>query len=262
MLEKLKSFKWGYILIGLTLIAVGVLFLAFSNALNYLAIAIGIVQLLFGVIYVALTIAKTGRGVSFYFNIVFAATAIISGATTLIVRENSIDIIASLIALLLIIDSGFKFHTAAMSKRYNKFGWWFILSLSALTAAGGYWMLKFPPAEILGISILLGIILIIDGVSNIFSAFYLTACEKSEEERIYLKAQSELSASDDSEESEPDEQSEADAEEGEADTEEGEADVEAPLTEEGESCDEAPLDTASENEGEPSKEQNEENSDK
>jgi hypothetical protein len=89
-------------------------------------------------------------------------------------------------------DAGFKFHTAAMSKRYNKFGWWFILALSALTAAGGYWMLKFTPSDILGISILLGITLAIDGVSNIFSAFYLASCEKSEEARIYLKAQEEL----------------------------------------------------------------------
>ncbi len=199
MLKKLKSIKWGYILIGLTLIAIGVLFIAFSNALDYLAIAIGIVQLVFGIIYVALAISRTDRGVSFYFNIVFAATAIISGATTLIARANSIDIIASLISLLLILDAGFKFHTAAMSKRYNKFGWWFILALSALTAAGGYWMLKFTPSDILGISILLGITLAIDGVSNIFSAFYLASCEKSEEARIYLKAQEE-SASDTSEE--------------------------------------------------------------
>lgn len=194
MLKKLRLIKWGYILIGLTLSTIGILFMAFSSALDYLAISIGIVQLVFGIIHIALTISRTGRGVSFYFNVIFAATAIISGATTLIARANSIDIIASLISLLLILDAGFKFHTAAMSKRYNKFGWWFILALSSLTAAGGYWMLKFTPSEMLGISILLGITLVIDGVSNIFSAFYLASCERSEHERIYLKAQEELMA--------------------------------------------------------------------
>ena len=219
MLKKLRLIKWGYILIGLTLSTIGILFMAFSSALDYLAISIGIVQLVFGIIHIALTISRTGRGVSFYFNVIFAATAIISGATTLIARANSIDIIASLISLLLVLDAGFKFHTAALSKRYNKFGWWFILALSALTAAGGYWMLKFTPSEMLGISILLGITLVTDGVANIFSAFYLSSCERSEQERIYLKAQEELMAeseepSSDNEEQDIDKPESATTEEG------------------------------------------------
>ena len=197
MLEKLKSFKWGYLLLALTLVTVGVLFIIFGDALNYLAIAIGIVQLVFGIVYVALTISKRDRGVSFYFNIIFASTAVISGATTLIARESSIDIIASLIALILIVDSGFKLHTAAMSRRYNVVGWWLILAFSAIVAAGGYWMLKFTPETIAAESVLLGITLIVDGASNLCTAFYLSAYEKAEENRIYLKAKRDLVGDDD-----------------------------------------------------------------
>lgn len=193
MLQKLKEFKWGYVLLALLFTLVGVLFIAFQGALTHLAVALGIILLVFGIGYAVLTISNTGRGVNFFFKIVFAVTAIICAIIVLVMRESAVDTISSVMALLLIIDASFKLHTAAMSKRYALFGWWFMVAVSTLTVIGAFITIKYIRPNDPALPIVLGLTLIIDAIGNFFSAFFVSGYEKRLSESIYYNTQNEPS---------------------------------------------------------------------
>ena len=185
MLQKLKDFKWGYILIALLFAAVGSVFVFSQGSLQYLSNALGIILLIFGVAYAVLTIADKGRRVSFFLKIFFSVVSIICGIITLVMKENAVDTISSIIALLLIVDASFKLHTAAMSKRYLLFGWWFMTAVAALTIIGAFATLKYIAPTDPALPIVLGITIIIDAVGNFFSAFFVSGYEKCLRDSIY-----------------------------------------------------------------------------
>jgi uncharacterized membrane protein HdeD (DUF308 family) len=178
MFKKLREFKWGYILLSILAFAVGVCFYAFKDTLSYLAIAIGIIVILFAAFFAVLAIADKNRQAAFFFKIAFSIAILAAGVTTLVARENAIDVIIGIIGLVLIIDGAFKLHTSAMSKRYSVFGWWFITVIAVLIIAGGYIITRFIHEVSQWVMYFMGTVLIIDAIGNFFSAFFIGSYEK------------------------------------------------------------------------------------
>jgi uncharacterized membrane protein HdeD (DUF308 family) len=174
------GFGWGYLLIGLLLAVVGVGFMTFSGALYTLAIIIGVTLIAFGVVYVAIAASRQKKDVGFAVKIVVAVFSITAGIITIILRESAVMIMADIFCLLLIVDGSFKFQTAALSKRYKAFGWWFMLALSVITIASAFIVskIKTPETEPGIITVVLGVIILVDGIANFFTAFYEAYCEK------------------------------------------------------------------------------------
>ncbi len=187
MFEKLKKFKWGYIIIALVLAVIGVCFIAMQDALKHLAITIGVILSVFAIVFAVLTIADKNRGASFAFKIFFSVMVLISGIVTAVFNEGAIEIIISVFSLLLIIDSSFKLHTSAMSKRYDVVGWWMIMVFSVLSIATAFFLLKFTPQNHVACSIILGINLIINAIGNFLSAFFITGFERNMEDEVYYE---------------------------------------------------------------------------
>ena len=207
MSYKENSSKAGYLLLFIFLFITGACFVSFNNALSVIAIIMGTALALYGIILAFLAISAKGRGASYAFKLIIGAIAIICGVVTAVFREGAIEIIASLISLFLIIDGSFKLHTAAMSKRYKTSSWWLILSLSVVIIAGAFITLKIIPGNMSedsgsAVPILLGIIMMIDGVANLFSIFYISRYESGlvkeiteqivEEEKSNLEHEKEL----------------------------------------------------------------------
>ena len=86
-------------------------------------------------------------------------------------------VIAAIFALLLIIDGSFKLNTAATARRANIDYWWIILIPSILTIVGSFWMIKYPPESAAAVTVIIGILFIIEAAANIMSAPILNACE-------------------------------------------------------------------------------------
>ena len=185
MLEKLKKFKWGYIILFLLLLGLGICLIALKETLVALAITIGCTVAVFGIVWGPVAIAKKERGFGFAIKIAFASMCLISGVVAAIFRDQSIEIIIAISSLLLIVDASFKIRTTAMAKRYSVPLWWIILSLSVITIVGGFILLKYTPERIDVSSIFLGIVFIVDSVSNLLSAFYVAAYEKREKAEHY-----------------------------------------------------------------------------
>ena len=184
MLKAIKNFKWGYILITLVLAAVGVCLITMSDALVTLAITIGCLLAASGIVIAIFAMVDKHRGVGFAMKIVLASLCLIGGIVTAIFNSASIEIIVSVFSLLLIIDASFKLNTTVMSKRYSLTLWWVMLALSVLIISASFIMIKYTPEKINVTSIILGVIFIVDSVSNFLNAFFVTAYEKRQREDI------------------------------------------------------------------------------
>lgn len=192
MSKKLNKFMWGYPILAIILAAVGICLIALNNSLTALAITIGTILTVAGIILAIVAIANKNRGVSFAFKVIFAAVCIVCGVFTLIFNKNAVEIIISIFSLLIIIDSSFKLQTSAMSKRYGVVLWWVILALSVLTITGSFILLKFPFKSQEIASVWLGVIFIIEAVSNLLSALYVSAYEARRYHEAYIDAKIKL----------------------------------------------------------------------
>ena len=150
-----------------------------------LAITIGVIMALTGIILGVLTIAKKSRGVGFAFKIIFSIICLVCGITTAIFNGGAIDVIISLFSLLLIVDGSFKLKTSAMSKRYSVGGWWVMLIVSVLIIVSAFMLTKTSPSSATVTAIWLGATIALDGLANIFSAYWASRYEKAEHKEIY-----------------------------------------------------------------------------
>ena len=185
MAEKKKNSTVGYLLIGLLLLALGATFIIFNDALKVVTIAVGILLVVFSAIYLVLTIASKDRGAAFAIKVVFGSIGVISGAVTAILNESAANIVISIFCLLLIVDASMKLTTAAYSKRFGVKAWWIIMAISTLTIGGAFYILKYTPENLVVATVMLGIVLALDGLSNITALFMMPALEKRAKSSIY-----------------------------------------------------------------------------
>jgi len=168
-----NKFGWGYVFLGVLLSAVGICFISFSNAIDILAISIGIVLALFGIVFAVSVLARFERNVLFALKIILAIFCITGGIVTAIVRETTVEVISQIFCLLLIIDGSFKLQTSILSKRYKVIGWWAMLIFSILIIVSSFLLSKLAPTEDGLNTVFLGIIFVIDGIANLFSSVYI-----------------------------------------------------------------------------------------
>ena len=199
MLEKLKKFDWGYILISLALTAMGVCLIAMNNALKALAITIGCIVVVGGIIFGILALVDKRRSFAFAFKIFFAVACLVAGTLTLIFNEGAADLIIAMLALLLIIDASFKLNTTVMSKRYLLPMWWVELALSIATIVISFIMIRFTPDDIAVASVMLGIAFIIDAIANIVSPFFISVYRERQKSESYAEVKAELTESEEAE---------------------------------------------------------------
>ncbi len=198
MLEKIKKFSWGYVLIGVLLLAVGICFISMQDAFTALAIAMGIILAVVGIGFLVNAFVCKGRGVVFGLKIAFAVIAIVCGIVTALTRDSAILVIANIFFLLLIIDGAFKLQLAIMSKRYSFFGWWIILSVSVTVIICSFLLCKFTPENPATLTVLSGILFAVDGINNLLASFWSSALTRRIDEGD--EAIKEKSAEDDGDE--------------------------------------------------------------
>ena len=189
MFKKIKEFKWGYILLFIILLAAGVGFIVFKDALSTLAVVMGALIAIYGIFLATLALASKSRGARFAFKIIVSIAALIAGIITVFFRNGAMEIISSVICLVLIVDGSFKLQTTALSKRYSIIFWWFMLIPAVLSIAGGFIALRLSPSVaneegMATVSVVIGITLIIDALANFLSSFYISKYENNMKEEI------------------------------------------------------------------------------
>lgn len=192
MLEKLKNFDWGYILVSVALGVLGVCLIALNNTLKAMAITVGCIVIAGGIALGILALVDKRRSIGFALKIFFAASCLIAGILTLIFNEGAAEVIIAVLALLLIIDASFKLNTTIMSKRYLLPLWWVELALAVATIIISFIMIKFTPENISVASVMMGIAFIIDAVANILSPFFISVYRARQKSEAYVEVKTEL----------------------------------------------------------------------
>ncbi|MBR5449667.1 MAG: DUF308 domain-containing protein [Clostridia bacterium] len=175
MLKKLKNFGWGYILIGVLLIAIGVCFISIQDAYETLALVTGAIITVTGIGFGIYTLMDKKRGVKFTIKLSIAVAALICGVVTMCVKQNAIDVIANILCLLLIVDGSFKLQLSILSRRPTYYGWWIVTTLSVAIIISAFLLCKFTPNNPATLATLSGIVITSDGLLNILSAFFSPA---------------------------------------------------------------------------------------
>jgi len=175
--EKVKKFRFGYLLLAIMLCACGALIIVYPNeSMKTVCYIIGFVALVGGIIQVVKILADRKRGAGFAFSIITAAVTIICAIVALVFPNAVMSVYPMFIGLFIVIDGAFKLQTVINSKRYKMKMWWFLLILSCLSILGGFLCIRVrlvPEENFRIFSFMLGASLFICGLQNFFSLFYL-----------------------------------------------------------------------------------------
>lgn len=176
LINSIKKFRFGYLLLAILLCASGVVIIAYpKQSMTTVSYIIGFVALVGGIVQVIKILADRHRGAGFAFSIITACVTIICAVTALIFPSAVMSVYPMIIGLFIIIDGAFKLQTVINSKRYNLKMWWFLLIIACLTIFGGFLCVRVRLADDnFGLfSFILGASLTICGIQNFFSLFYL-----------------------------------------------------------------------------------------
>ena len=190
--KALGGFGWGAMLYALLFFVASILLIAFpEEGLPNAILVIAVITILYAVFAAVSALMRKKRDFKFFIGLVAAIAALFCGIF-LIIRRNAdaVGLLAFFIGAITVIDGSFKLHTAVTAKEYKTAAWWVLLVLSIVTIAGGFFLVKRPPEAVKTCSILLGILMIIDGIMNGFMTFYAPALES----RIKTDVESELKA--------------------------------------------------------------------
>jgi uncharacterized membrane protein HdeD (DUF308 family) len=181
MLEKLKKFAWGYEILALLLIAVGVCFIAFCDTFKIIAITVGAVLTVAAIVFAVLTLIDKRRGVVFALRIVLSAIMTVGGVTVMIANDVAVPILTDIFCLFIIVDASFALHTVTQVPRARSPIFWILLVLSVAVIISAFLLTGNAPAELAVLSTIFGIVMIADGVLNAVRPFYNHKGENAEE---------------------------------------------------------------------------------
>lgn len=196
--KKLGSVGWGVLLYAVLFAVAGVLLIAFpEDGLATAIIVIGVITLLYAVYSAIAALTGKKRGFKFFMDVLAAVAALFCGLFLIIRRnDDAVTLLAFFVGALVVIDGSFKLHTAVTAKEYKNAAWWILLVLSLLAIAGGFFLVKRPPAAVKTCSVVLGLLMILDGIQNGFVAFYAPAIENRLKREITEESESEKAESD------------------------------------------------------------------
>lgn len=212
IIKAIKEFKWGYILMAVLLLAIGLCFVLFGGAsLDTAAIAVGAVVVIISVVFAFTAFADKSRGASFFIKITVSIVLLVCGVASIIARNGAIEAIIATLGLIIIMDGAFKLNTAAVSSRNRVWIWWLLLVISVILIAGGFITVRYLRADTENVAIYLGALLLLDGVANVLSPFMLGSIERHDKSALRQSIIDELSKAEKNEEAEGDKEASEEA---------------------------------------------------
>ena len=128
--------------------------------------------------------------VAFQFDFAFGIIAILLGLIVIIHPGNIMALVPVIMGIYFMIDGIMKIQTAVDAKRFGVKSWWMILVSAIVTGTTGILLLVNPFESAVALTVLLGITLLADGISNIWIAAYTVKAIKKEihaDDKIYVE---------------------------------------------------------------------------
>ncbi len=178
-MEFLKEIKSSLLIMAGFYIIIGLVMLFAPNFVsNSLCYLIGAICIIVGGLSIYTYIGSDVYGTLAAAFFIIAAVFIGSGLFIILNPEIVVSFIPIIMGVLLVIDAFGKLQTASRLHKYNYDKWWYVL-ISALVIFVFGILLLFNPFEAITLFIrVVGIFLLIDGISNIITVFSYKQIEK------------------------------------------------------------------------------------
>ena len=173
-MKTIKQAKWCYIICSVLLIAAGVYIMIkpYASAIIFCRV-IGAVSLFYGVSKILGYFSHDLYNLAFQFDLALGVFTLIFG---LILLLRSARVVAFMPAILGV----FKLQTAVDAKRFGLSNWWLILLGSLICALFGLLLIIDPFSGNNVLMTFVGLSLAIDGLQNLFNAFYTVKILKNQ----------------------------------------------------------------------------------
>ena len=164
-MKTIKQAKWCYIICSVLLIAAGVYIMVrpYASAIIFCRV-IGAVSLFYGVSKIL--------GYFSQFDLALGVFTLIFGLILLLRSARVVAFMPAILGVFVLVDGVFKLQTAVDAKRFGLSNWWLILLGSLICALFGLLLIIDPFSGNNVLMTFVGLSLAIDGLQNLFNAFY------------------------------------------------------------------------------------------
>lgn len=167
----MKAAKTGYIIISAIMIALGIFMIIMpQTSVSLVGTVCAIFMIVCGIIKLIGYFSKDLFRLTFQYDLIYGVLLIVLGAVMLLHPENLIKVICVVIGVAVLFDGLTKVQTAMDSKRFGLKYWWLIMAAAIFSCIIGAFMLFRPFDGAVAMAIMIGISLVIDGVTNLCTA--------------------------------------------------------------------------------------------
>ena len=187
-MKTIKQAKWCYIICSVLLIAAGIYIMVrpYASAIIFCRV-IGAVSLFYGVSKILGYFSHDLYNLAFQFDLALGVFTLIFGLIPVSYTHpdaaDSARVVAFMPAILgvfVLVDGVFKLQTAVDAKRFGLSNWWLILLGSLICALFGLLLIIDPFSGNSVLMTFVGLSLAIDGLQNLFNAFYTVKILKNQ----------------------------------------------------------------------------------
>ncbi len=168
--KRLKTAKYGYIILSVLLCALGIVLIAFPGfSVSMLCWIGGILLILFGIVKIVGYVSKDLYRLAFQYDLAFGILLIALGAVLILRTDSMVHIICILLGVCILADALLKVQISIDSKMFGIRLWWMILAAAVLTGVAGFLLIFRPYESAQAVMILLGISLLTEGILNLIT---------------------------------------------------------------------------------------------
>lgn len=172
-MKTIKQAKWCYIICSVLLIAAGIYIMIkpYASAIIFCRV-IGAVSLFYGVSKILGYFSHDLYNLAFQFDLALGVFTLIFGLILLLRSARVVAFMPAILGVFVLVDGVFKLQTAVDAKRFGLSNWWLILLGSLICALFGLLLIIDPFSGNSVLMTFVGLSLAIDGLQNLFNAFY------------------------------------------------------------------------------------------
>lgn len=179
-MELIKKAKWAYITVSIVLILFGICLVIWpKTSARTVCVGAGIIAVVLGIVKIVGYFSKDRFGLAFQFDLALGIFAMAAGILMMLHPDNIIRALPVILGIFLLIDGTFKIQTSVDAKRFGLERWWSILFFAILTCICGIVLIVSPMKSAVGLTVLAGITLIVEGIQNLWVVLYTVRISKN-----------------------------------------------------------------------------------
>lgn len=190
MSEKKKlgsTFKKDFIYVAVALIGVGILFVLMpEKSSKLICYTIASLLCVWGIIKLFMYFSKERKEIFGSFGLVSSVILILLGISIFVTPAFFEGVIAIIFGFVMIVDGVLKLQYSLDSARLGAKYWWVILIMAGVFVATGLIVVFNPLFSAAALMVFAGICLIVNGLSDLYTAFFISRLLKKSKNKVEI----------------------------------------------------------------------------